>query len=212
MASGSSRLAVFAGIGVVAVLAGAGALAWVLTHRAPPPPPPPPPEPHFATKVARGEWLFHHFGCPACHGEAGRGGVANANYIRDTVPALNLMAGRMMIIQKSDADTVVAMLEHGEDPHAAAAHPPFEQYGVFLAQWDATRALIQNGNPAGKKDPNGPAPPLNMPSWRGQVTDEDMTDILAYLFTLEPWDSDGYAPEEPDTSGAAPADAPAAAP
>lgn len=194
MGSGAKRViaAVLAGL----VLATAGGSVWWTLHRASAAtPPPPPPEPHFATKVERGAYLFEHVGCIACHGVHGAGGVVNANYIRGTNPALDLQAGRMMLDEKAKGDAVVAMIEHGEDPHAATAHPPFDRYDVFLAQWDATRAVIQNGNPAAKLDPNGPQP-VSMPSWRGTVNDADMDCLLAYLITQEPWDADGYAPDE----------------
>ena len=35
-------------------------------------------------------------------------------------------------------------------------------------------------------DPNGPPPPLTMPSWRDRLTDAQVEDIMAYLFSLFP--------------------------
>ncbi len=150
----------------------------------------PAPEPHFATKVARGQYLFKQKGCFACHGENGRGGVVNANYIRGTVPALNLLAERLMVDDQDDANTIVGLMEKGQDLDALRSKPPFPRYNVFLAQYHAVKQLIQNGNPAAKKDPNGPMPPLQMPSWRGQLNDQDMTDIIAYLITQYPFDAE----------------------
>lgn len=173
-------------------------------------PPAPAPEPHFATKVARGKYLFHEKGCFACHGQNGIGGVVNPNYIGGTVPALRLIAERMMIFEPADAKTIVKLMNEGKDLDALRSNPPIPRYNVFLAQYHAIKQLIQNGNPAAKKDPNGPTPPLQMPSWRGKLNDEDMTDILAFLLTQYPWDGDqGANTAQADTGSAAPAAAPA---
>jgi cytochrome c1 len=35
-------------------------------------------------------------------------------------------------------------------------------------------------------DPKKPAPPLYMPGWRGKVAEGEVTDLVAYLFSLVP--------------------------
>lgn len=37
-----------------------------------------------------------------------------------------------------------------------------------------------------KLDPTGPAPPLYMPSWKGHVTDEELSALAAFLISLAP--------------------------
>lgn len=37
-----------------------------------------------------------------------------------------------------------------------------------------------------RQDPSKGAPPLNMPSWKDKITDEELNDLIAYLFNLMP--------------------------
>jgi len=41
-----------------------------------------------------------------------------------------------------------------------------------------------------KLDPNGPTPPLHMPSYKGIVSQDDMTLLVDYLFSLKPKDAE----------------------
>jgi mono/diheme cytochrome c family protein len=46
---------------------------------------------------------------------------------------------------------------------------------------------IQIGVPiAPKLDPNGPVPPLHMPGFKDILTDDQLNDLVAYLFSLKP--------------------------
>jgi mono/diheme cytochrome c family protein len=46
---------------------------------------------------------------------------------------------------------------------------------------------IQIGVPiAPKLDPNGPVPPLHMPGFKDILTDNQLNDLVAYLFSLKP--------------------------
>jgi mono/diheme cytochrome c family protein len=46
---------------------------------------------------------------------------------------------------------------------------------------------IQIGVPiAPKLDPNGPVPPLHMPGFKEILTDDQLNDLVAYLFSLKP--------------------------
>ncbi len=38
----------------------------------------------------------------------------------------------------------------------------------------------------GKENPAGPAPPLNMPVWKGHISDEDLAAVVAFLNSLAP--------------------------
>ena len=86
--------------------------------------------------------------------------------------------------------TPKAMLERGEDLDARASDPPFRSYSRFLVQLEVVRKLIENGNPAGRKDAHGPMPPLSMPSWRTELSDDDVTAAIAYIISLYDWDED----------------------
>lgn len=147
-----------------------------------------PPPPSKASAVERGKWLYRRKGCFVCHGESGMGGVPNYNYVKETVPALNAMADRMMITSREDADSIIQKLEQGADLEALVDDPPIPRYNVFLAQYNAIRGLIRNGNRSGKKNPEGPQPPLSMPAWKHKLSDGDIDDMLAYLLTLQHWE------------------------
>jgi mono/diheme cytochrome c family protein len=152
--------------------------------------------PHHAAQPAphsfaeRGAYLFQTMGCTKCHGDGGRGGIQNANYVKDTVPALNVLADRMLLFEKGDADLAVGMLEKHVDPTTQAASPPFPRYEGFLAQYNAVRTLIRDGNPAAKKNADGPAPPMSMPAWGDQLSSEDIDAVIAYLIRQFPWDEE----------------------
>jgi mono/diheme cytochrome c family protein len=48
-------------------------------------------------------------------------------------------------------------------------------------------AKIQTGVPIEPKlDPNGPAPPLQMPGFKDMLTDAQLDDLVDYLFSLKP--------------------------
>ncbi len=54
---------------------------------------------------------------------------------------------------------------------------------MVLAQYNAIRQVILNGNPSGKADPEGPAP-FNMPAWRKSLTEQEVDSVIAYLVSL----------------------------
>jgi len=137
--------------------------------------------------VDRGAFLFATMGCETCHGPRGSGGVVNFNYLKDTVPQNNLIAERMQLFEREDVDTVIALIDQQADLSKLEEDPPFRTYARFLAQYQAVRELIRNGNPAGKKDPLGPQPPLNMPSWRYQLTERDIDALISFLLSQFPW-------------------------
>lgn len=140
--------------------------------------------------LARGAALFAGKGCMTCHGIAGSGGVPNPNYLKETVPQNNLLAEKLQLFERDDVATVIDLMERQVDLDSLVEKPPFPTYPRFLAQYKAVRALILNGNPAGRKIADGPAPPLNMPSWRHHVSERDLDALIAYLLSQFPWDED----------------------
>lgn len=136
----------------------------------------------------RGKQLFDSMGCAACHGPEGSGGINNLNYVLDTVPPLNEMADRLMLFDPEDAVEAVELLEQGTDLDSLEQAPPFPDYSRFVAQYGAVVGVIKNGAPAAKKDPNGIAPPLQMPAWADRLSDDDMRALIAYLIELYDWE------------------------
>ena len=138
--------------------------------------------------VARGRSVFERYGCAACHGVDGAGGVPNPNYVLGTVPALDEMADRLMLFEKEEADAVVEMLSRAVAPASRSANPPFEAYPRFLAQFGAVRGVIKNGAKAAKKDPAGPEPPLQMMAW--SLTESEIDAVIAYLISVYDWEQE----------------------
>lgn len=144
-----------------------------------------PPPPEDAGLVRRGEWMFRQKGCITCHGPAGRGGVPNWNYVKDTVPALNTLAETMFLFSPEDVHFVVEQLEQRVPLESLEQDAPLPRFSVVLAQYESIRNVIRRGNAAGKKDPKGPAPPLEMPAWESRLSDADIDAIIAYLLTQQ---------------------------
>lgn len=144
------------------------------------------PPPKDKDLVARGRWLFHVNGCFTCHGPQGEGGVSNPNYVKQTVPALNLIGEHMFLFFPEDRQAIVKALDQGIPLQKLVNDPPVPRFEAVLAQYDAIRKVIEGGNPAGKLDPHGPTPPLQMRPWGQRFADKDIDALIAYLLTLEP--------------------------
>ncbi len=149
----------------------------------------------------RGRRVFELY-CRACHGPQGSGGVENPNYLNGTIPGLDLLAERMFLYEREDAETFIAAIEEfgappvaspeggapeGEEtqPDPARAFPSLDlpRLPVVLAQYTAIRETILDGNPAGKLDPEGPTP-FNMPSWRRSIPEDDIDAVIVYLISI----------------------------
>jgi mono/diheme cytochrome c family protein len=136
--------------------------------------------------VAQGEWLFRRHACFSCHGEGGHGGVANVNYVKGTVPALDTLSSDASLYYPEDVDAIVSALENGIPLEDLWNDPPVPLFNVVLAKYQAVRELIRGGVPPGKLDQEGPVPPLVMPAWGQVLTDSEIDALIAYLLTLEP--------------------------
>lgn len=147
----------------------------------------PPPTPG-ASRVERGRWLLHQKGCETCHGREGRGGVPNWNYVNDTVPALNTLARKMFLFYPEDVDTIVKAMERGISLTSLEDQSPVPRFGTVLAQYESILDVIRRGRIAGKKDPEGSPPPLQMPAWEYRLTDEEINSIICYLLSIQPQD------------------------
>lgn len=139
-----------------------------------------------ASVVERGRWLFRQRGCFTCHGPEAGGGVDNWNYVKGTTPALNTLAEKLMLFDPEDVKAILEQMERGRDLESLTDSPPVPRFHVFLAQYRAVRDVVRNGSPPGKKDPQGPDPPLQMLAWGQRLSDTDINAIIAYLLTLQP--------------------------
>ncbi len=138
--------------------------------------------------LERGRKTFQLY-CRACHGENGSGGVKNPNYIKDEIPQLDLVAERLFLYEKEDADVIVDVIRKFGDLNLADEEPDVPRFPVVLAQYNAIRDVISNGNPAGKLDPEGP-PPFSMPSWEKSISAADINAVIAYLITTYDFEED----------------------
>ena len=137
--------------------------------------------------VERGRRLFATLGCVACHGEEGRGGVVNPNYLQGTSPTLALEAERLMLFDPEDAEIAIELLITGADLEALDADPPFRGYVRFRAQLENVRGVIRDGSAAGKLDADGPQP-FSMPAWAHAMDNEQRDLVIAYLISLYDWE------------------------
>ena len=154
------------------------------------------PAPTQAGVLERGKWLFRQKGCFLCHGPEGQGGVSNRNYIRDTIPRLAL-AEQMKLFEPEDVSAIVEQMKRGVRLDTLADSSPVPQFNVVLAQYHSVQDVIRKGNPAGKKDPKGPAPPLNMPSWGRELSEADIDALIAYLLSAVPGEQPRGMPATP---------------
>ncbi|OHB77913.1 MAG: hypothetical protein A2Z34_03525 [Planctomycetes bacterium RBG_16_59_8] len=138
--------------------------------------------------VARGKSLYLRSGCALCHGVDGRGDVKNPNYIKEEKsPALNVIAERMFLHEREDVEAVIAVLASGK-PLDEVEELDVPRSAAVIAQYKSIRNIVFAGNPAGKKDPNGKKP-FDMPPWKERLSESQFNDIIAYLLSLSPWES-----------------------
>lgn len=138
--------------------------------------------------IKRGHRLYLEVGCAVCHGPAGEGGVLNPNYVKDTIPALNTVAERMVLYEPEDVEMVLSALANLSpgDTLRNAEELDVPRAPVVVAQYESIRDVILMGNPGGKKDPSGKAP-LDMPAWEEKLTAAEVNHLIAFLLTLYPW-------------------------
>ena len=150
-----------------------------------------PAPPASAGVLERGKWLYRQKGCFLCHNKEGQGGVPNRNYAKDNVPRLGV-AKEMKLFEPEDLNAIIDLMKRGVGLDTLADSPPVPQYNVALAQYHSIQDVIRKGNPAGKKNERKPAPALNMPGWRRELSDPDINALIAYILSVVP------AEEEPE--------------
>lgn len=106
-------------------------------------------EPVYASVVEHGEAVFRKYGCAACHGPAGRGGIRNKN------------------------------MDMGEEI------PPLIYVASGFTE-ETIKEVIREGRYPARSDPQQPAPPLWMPAWGKKISEEELSALVKYLFSLYP--------------------------
>jgi plastocyanin len=138
------------------------------------------------------EWggeLFVKKSCVTCHGEHGRGGVLNPNYINKSVPELNTLADKLKIYWQEDAEIIIKLLSEHANLDSLEDDPPIENYGRFLAQYHSMLAKIKDGaSKLQTENSDGPVPPLYMPAWEHIINDNEIDAVLAYLISQFDWE------------------------
>lgn len=137
-----------------------------------------------------GKSLFEEKGCVTCHGENGIGGINNPNYVNKNVPELNTLADKLKIYWEDDAKVIIDLLENNTDLYKLEDDPPIKRFNRFLAQYESIINKINDGAlDLQKLKPDGPTPPLFMPSWEHHLDERERDAIIAYLIEQYPWES-----------------------
>ena len=147
--------------------------------------------PSEADAVALGEYLYQSMGCITCHGPEGRGGVANYNYIKKTVPNHNRTAAKIFLTDGDDRQTFLTLIGTRADLSNPEEPPDISRYRLVMSRFNAAVELIENGKNAARLDLDGPEPPLQMPAWKHQLDRGQIHAIMGYFISLFPADDDG---------------------
>jgi mono/diheme cytochrome c family protein len=140
------------------------------------------------TRSERGARLFGLY-CSGCHGSGGKGGIVNANASSPTIPALNNLNERLMLFEREDAETLVQELVKSRGAPPSPDDLDVARASVVVATYDSVWKVIENGNPSGREDPNGPVP-LSMPSWKSGLAGDEVVSIVSYLLSVGEYEDD----------------------
>ncbi|MBI4051361.1 MAG: cytochrome c, partial [Elusimicrobia bacterium] len=111
---------------------------------------PPKPAPKFSGAVEHGKYVYHKYGCQACHGLEAKKGRRNFNALGPG--------------QDSSKPWDIAEMAKGIEPTL------IDVVGTYTRE--ELKKKVQDGVPASaiaKFNPEGPIPPLYMPSWKEKI-------------------------------------------
>lgn len=131
---------------------------------------PPKPEPKFASAREHGHYVFHKYGCAGCHGVEASKGRRNFNA---------LGPGQTPYSDALDEKTLFTEMAKGREPTLP------DVLGTYTRE--ELKAKIQNGVPSSainKYNPNGPTPPLYMPTWREKIKGQELDDLVTFLLSI----------------------------
>lgn len=148
-------------------------------------------EPTTSSLEDRGESLFHNVGCFACHGQAGKGGVPNPNYVRRTVPALTTLARTLSLVDKDAAERLAHLIEDGKNADQMAdMDTGIPRQSLVLAKYQIVRDVIAKGRIPLRADTLSFEPPLSMPMWSQKLSERDIDALIVYLLKQQSWEED----------------------
>lgn len=108
------------------------------------------------------------------------------------IPATPVERGKLLFEQFGCAGC------HGKDGAGGRLNPNAQSGDVVPALTKVKQGysveellpVLKKGKPTPKKNAAGPKPPLNMPGWQDKLSDSEMKDLIAYLFSLAPEEDD----------------------
>jgi len=153
------------------------------------------PQPPEGDLIALGEYLYLARGCVTCHGIEGRGGISNYNYIQGTVPAHNTTVEKFFLEDEEDTEAFMDLLIEGADLEKLQDSPPFPAFRMAYIRYKMAKDIIKNGKPSAKLDPDGPEPPLQMPTWGYILSEREIDALLTYFLYLYDWGDDEWEEE-----------------
>lgn len=104
------------------------------------------------TPEARGRLVFERYGCRLCHGEEGKGELANPN-------------------AQGGGKVPSVIIEYAAEGYTVA---------------ELKRLIVNGTSRIDREEPAGPIPPFRMPGWKGQISDQEVDDLVRYLLSLYP--------------------------
>ncbi|MBI4057007.1 MAG: c-type cytochrome [Elusimicrobia bacterium] len=125
----------------------------------------PKPEPNFNNAVEHGKYVFNKYGCQGCHGMDAKLGRRNFNALGPG--------------QDSSKPWEIEEMAKGQEPTLV------DVVGTYTR--GELKKKIQDGVPASslaKFNPDGPIPPLYMPSWREKIKGQELEDLVSYLLSI----------------------------
>ena len=134
------------------------------------------------SQVEKNDLTYETMGCMVCHGIEGRG-VPLPNYAKKKIPDLNKLAEVLWLRNKEDVEKIAGYLKNGVKLETLRDHPPVPRFNVVLAKYDIVKKVIREGRQAAKLDPDGPKPPVDMPSFGWILTDEIVDNMIAHFLS-----------------------------
>ena len=148
-------------------------------------------EPTSSSLYDKGKFLFRQKGCTTCHGEGGKGGVPNPNYVKGTVPTLTTLAKTLSLDDKEAAEQLVKLIDESKNfEQLAERSTDIPRNRLVLAKYQIVRDVIEKGRPAARADTTSFEPPLSMPMWHQKLSQRDVDALIVYLLKQQSWEDD----------------------
>jgi len=133
------------------------------------------------TPAMRGREAALKYGCFACHGPGGTGGIPNPGSKEKEVPSWD--GGTAMMYVKSESEISEWILHGHPERLEGESHDREEEESGRAEEAEGTH---------GRVSPKGP--PLHMPAFEGIIPQDELSDIVAYFKAVSGF---GGIPDEP---------------